>query len=199
MLGSLGFRAKAFAFKGNKLDPIAGTKRILGKQGLIELGKSIAKVLVLGAVGIWFLLGQTPAMIGLTAQDMRPALANVGNSFIIAVLVMGGALALIALIDVPAQLYQRTQRLKMSMQELKEENKADRRVARAQGRRPPPPARGGAQFGAQGDLGSDRRADQSDPFRGGAALSPRRGRRPARPGQGPRRDRRGDPRARRRA
>ena len=58
MLGSLGFRAGAFAFKGNKLDPIAGTKRILGKQGLIELGKSIAKVTVLGAVGIWLLLGQ---------------------------------------------------------------------------------------------------------------------------------------------
>ena len=123
MLGSLGFRAKAFAFKGNKLDPIAGTKRILGRQGLIELGKSIAKVLVLGAVGIWFLLGESRNMIGLTAQEIRPALTSVGNSFVIAMLVMGGALALIALIDVPAQLYQRAQRLKMSKQEVKEENK----------------------------------------------------------------------------
>ena len=48
MLGSLGFRAGAFAFKGNKLDPLAGMKRMFGLQGLIELGKSIAKVTLLG-------------------------------------------------------------------------------------------------------------------------------------------------------
>ena len=59
MLGSLGFRAKAFGFKGNKIDPLAGVKRIFGMQGLIELGKSIAKVILLGGVGAWLLLGQT--------------------------------------------------------------------------------------------------------------------------------------------
>ena len=78
MLGSLGFRAGALAFKGNKLNPLTGMKRIFGMQGLIELGKSIAKVLLLGGVGLWLVLGQTHAMIGLGAQDIRPALAGVG-------------------------------------------------------------------------------------------------------------------------
>ena len=123
MLGSLGFRAKAFGFKGNKLDPIAGAKRIFGTQGMIELGKSIAKVILLGGVGAWLLLGQTRSMIGLSAQEMRPALANVGDSFVIAVLVMAVALVAIAMIDVPAQMYQRLQRLKMTKQETKEEHK----------------------------------------------------------------------------
>ena len=59
MLGSLGFRAQAFGFKGSKIDPLAGVKRIFGRQGLIELGKSIAKVILLGGVGAWLLLGQT--------------------------------------------------------------------------------------------------------------------------------------------
>ncbi len=123
MLGSLGFRPQAFGFKGSKIDPIAGVKRIFGRQGLIELGKSIAKVILLGGVGAWLLLSQTHSMIGLTAQEMRPALANVGNTFIIAVLVMSLALAAIATIDVPAQMYQRLQRLKMTKQETKEEHK----------------------------------------------------------------------------
>lgn len=123
MLGSLGFRPKAFGFKGSKIDPIAGTKRIFGAQGLIELGKSIAKVVLLGGVGAWLLLGETRSMVGLSAQEMRPALANVGNTFIVAVLVMAVALAAIAMIDVPAQIYQRYQRLKMTRQETKDEHK----------------------------------------------------------------------------
>jgi flagellar biosynthesis protein FlhB len=123
MLGSLGFRAKAFGFKGNKLDPIAGTKRIFGTQGLIELGKSIAKVIVLGGVGAWLLFGETRSMMGLSSQEIRPALVNVGNTFIVAVLIMAVALAAIAMIDVPAQIYQRYQRLKMTKQETKDEHK----------------------------------------------------------------------------
>lgn len=123
LLGSLGFRAGAFAFKGNKLDPIGGLKRIFGVQGLIELGKSIAKVALLGTVGIWLLLSQSRAIIGLTAQDIRPAIADVGNTFVVAVLVMAMALFLIATIDVPAQIFQRMKRLRMSKQELKDEHK----------------------------------------------------------------------------
>ena len=123
LLGSLGFRAGAFGFKGGKLNPLSGMKRIFGVQGLIELGKSIAKVLLLGGIGLWLVLGQTRAMIGLGAEDIRPALGGIGNSFILAVLVMAGALALIAAIDVPAQIYQRLQRLKMTKQEAKDEHK----------------------------------------------------------------------------
>jgi flagellar biosynthetic protein FlhB len=122
-LGSLGFRAGAFAFKGGKLNPLSGIKRMFGMQGLIELGKSLAKVILLGSVGVWLLMGQSRAMIGLTAQEIRPALASVGDTFVLAVLVMASALFLIAMIDVPAQLYQRMVRLKMTKQETKDEHK----------------------------------------------------------------------------
>src|SRR3954470_597809 len=77
-LGSLGFRASAFAFKGNKLNPLTGMKRLFGVQGLIELVKSIAKVVLLGGIGLWLVVSQMHAMIGLTAQDIRPALTGVG-------------------------------------------------------------------------------------------------------------------------
>lgn len=123
LLGSLGFRSGAFAFKGGKLDPIAGVKRIFGLQGLIELGKSLAKVVLLGGVGAWLLMSEARSMIGLSAQDIRPALANVGSTFVWAVLVMAAALVVIAGIDVPAQMYQRFQRLKMTKQETKDEHK----------------------------------------------------------------------------
>src|SRR6185312_6496288 len=98
-------------------------KRIFGMQGLIELGKSIAKVGLLGTVGLWLLFSQSRHIIGLGAQDIRPALAGIGNTFVLAVLVMAAALAVIAAIDVPAQIYQRLQRLKMTKQEAKDEHK----------------------------------------------------------------------------
>lgn len=123
MLGSLGFRTKALGFKGNKLNPIAGLKRIFGVQGLIELGKSIAKVVLLGSVGIWLLMREARGLVGLGSREMVPALSQVGATFILVILCMAGALALIALIDVPAQMFQRTKRLKMSRQEVKDESK----------------------------------------------------------------------------
>src|SRR3546814_14789372 len=83
-------------------------------QGLVELGKSLVKVVLLGAVGIWLLMDQARSLMGLTSQEIGPALASLGWTFIIAVLVMSLALAAIALIDVPAQIMQRGTRLRRS-------------------------------------------------------------------------------------
>ena len=123
MLGSFGFRSQAFSFKASKLNPANGLKRMFGTHGLIELGKSIAKVLLLGSVGIWLLLSQARLLIGLTSQEIGPAVASAGTTFVLAVLVMGMALAIIAGIDVPAQIVQRVKRLRMTKQEVKDEHK----------------------------------------------------------------------------
>lgn len=122
-LGSLGFRTGAFAFKGSKLNPLSGVKRMFGLQGLIELVKSIAKVALLGGIGAWLIFSQTRNIVGLSAQEITPALANVGHVFTVTMLVMAGLLAVIALIDVPAQIFQRMRRLRMTKQEMKDEHK----------------------------------------------------------------------------
>jgi flagellar biosynthetic protein FlhB len=122
-LGSLGFRASAFAFNGGKLNPLSGIKRMFGMQGLIELVKSLAKVILLGSIGLWLVMSEARGVIGLGAQDIRSALGSVGHTFGIAVLVMSMALVLIAMIDVPAQLFQRGKRLRMTKQETKDEHK----------------------------------------------------------------------------
>ncbi|QPQ55363.1 flagellar biosynthesis protein FlhB [Allosphingosinicella flava] len=122
-LGSLGFRSKAYAFKASKLNPMSGLKRMFGMHGVIELVKSIAKVILLGSVAVWLLLDQSTALVGLAAQDLNAALGDVGRTFTLAILIMALALALIALVDVPAQIMQRMGRLRMSKQEIKDEHK----------------------------------------------------------------------------
>lgn len=123
MLGSLGFRWSAMSFNAGKLNPLAGFKRIIGPQGLIELGKGLLKVLAMGAVGYWLLMDQIASIVTLSQQDLRSAINNVGSTFIYAVLVMTFALAVIAGADIPAQIFQRSKRLRMSKQEIKDEGK----------------------------------------------------------------------------
>ncbi|RVT93967.1 EscU/YscU/HrcU family type III secretion system export apparatus switch protein [Sphingomonas crocodyli] len=122
-LGSLGFRWEAIGFKANKLDPIAGIKRIFGTQGLVELIKSLLKILAMGAVGYWLLSDQVTQIVTLGQQDLRTALGQLGSSFVYAIIVMTLALAVVGGIDVPAQIFQRQKRLRMSKQEIKDESK----------------------------------------------------------------------------
>ena len=123
ILGSLGFRPGAFAPKASKLNPAAGLKRIFGMQGLIELMKSIAKVALLGSIGVWLIWDRLTAIIGLGSSGLAPAMSELGNMFIMTCLVMAGGLFLIAGIDVPVQIMQRSKRLGMSKQDIKDEHK----------------------------------------------------------------------------
>lgn len=123
LLGSLGFRWGAIGFKASKLNPLQGIKKIFGVQGLIELGKSMVKVLLLGAVGVWVLMHQSDELMTLGRQQIIAALGQLGYVFVFSVLVMAFALAAIAGIDVPAQIFQRGARLRMTKQEIKDEAK----------------------------------------------------------------------------
>jgi flagellar biosynthetic protein FlhB len=123
MLGSLGFRWSAIGFKPGKLNPAAGLKRIFGMQGLVELGKALLKIIAMGAVAWWLLSQQIRSIVSLGQQDLRTALDNLGGSFTFAVLIMTLALVLVAGADIPAQMFQRAKRLRMSKQEIKDEGK----------------------------------------------------------------------------
>ncbi|MET0270196.1 MAG: flagellar type III secretion system protein FlhB [Sphingomonas sp.] len=123
ILGSLGFRWSAMGFKPNKMNPLSGLARMFGMNGVMELGKSIAKVSLLGGVGWWLLSGQANRIVTLGQQDLVAALGDLGDTFVLAVLVMALALALIAGVDIPAQILQRGNRLRMTKQEVKDEHK----------------------------------------------------------------------------
>ncbi len=123
ILGSLGFRWSAMAPKPNKLNPLSGLGRMFGMNGVLELGKSLAKVGLLGAVAWWLLSAEAGKLVTLGQQDLVSALGELGRTFVLAVLVMALALALIAGVDIPAQIMRRGGRLRMTKQEVKDEHK----------------------------------------------------------------------------
>ena len=121
MTGSLGWRSNAMGFKGSRINPLSGLKRMFGAQGAIELVKAIAKVLVLGTIGYWAVMRELPAILGLAAVDLPMAVSRVGQAITSGFLAVSIGLLLIAGIDVPAQFLQRRKRLMMTDQEMKDE------------------------------------------------------------------------------
>ncbi|MET3436837.1 flagellar biosynthetic protein FlhB [Sphingomonas sp. 1185] len=122
-LGSLHFNAKALAPKPSKLNPASGLKRIFGMQGWTELGKSLLKVVLLGAIGGVLLWRSSRTTMGLAQSDLNSAIGSLGGTFTTILLVMGMGLVLIAGFDVPIQIFQLMSKLKMTKQEVKDEHK----------------------------------------------------------------------------
>jgi flagellar biosynthetic protein FlhB len=80
-------------------------------------------VLLIGSIGAWLILLELPRIIGLGVRDTpRGSIGDVGNTFVHGA-DDGGALALIALIDVPAQIFSAPASSSMSKQEVKDEHK----------------------------------------------------------------------------
>jgi flagellar biosynthetic protein FlhB len=122
-LGGLRFNGKLIAPKAKRLNPGAGLKRIFGPQGWIELGKSLLKVMLLGAIGYWLLSNTAEKSLHLVSSDLQHALGTLGDDLTLFLFAMSAGLVVIAGIDVPIQAVRRMQQLRMSKQEIKDEHK----------------------------------------------------------------------------
>jgi flagellar biosynthesis protein FlhB len=123
MLGALGMRWTNAAPKWSRISPATGLKRMFGKVGLGELGKSVAKVLLVGGVCLAVLYGGRWALIGLAASDPVSGSAQAGLMINRALAIGGLMLGLVALVDVPWQTTQRLKRLMMTKDEVMREHR----------------------------------------------------------------------------
>lgn len=124
LLGEGGrFNPGAIGFKGSKLNPLSGLKRIFGTQGLIELGKSVLKLVLMASIAWWWLSQNLSTVLGLGRGTLKAQLAFAWDAAmgLIALLIIG--LAIIAMVDYPLQRFQRGKRLKMSLQDIRDETK----------------------------------------------------------------------------
>ena len=122
-VGGLNFAPKAMKFKGNRINPISGLKRMFSMKALVELGKSILKVVLLFGIATAIILQIMPGVINfpsLTLTRMLEVMRYVIPLLIGALLVV---LAIIAAIDYFWQRHTHIKQLRMSRQDLKDEFK----------------------------------------------------------------------------
>ncbi len=106
-----------------KIDPIAGMKRLFSKQAMANLVKSVAKLLIVGYVAYTVVKKAIPDIVPLMDQEPIQILAFYANTsfwiFLKSILII----AIIAILDYFFQRWQYLERLKMTRQELREEAK----------------------------------------------------------------------------
>lgn len=110
-------------FKPRRINPLSGIKRIFGVQGLIELGKGLAKLGLLGTIA-WVWAGdRVPQLLALGTLPLEAQVAHALDAITSLCTALLIGFVVIAAIDYPLQRFQRDKRLKMSLQEVRDENK----------------------------------------------------------------------------
>ena len=106
-----------------KLNPIKGAAKFVSKRALVELVKSLSKVLLIGFVAFRAVEGEFEA--GLLLIDMPPVqtVAFLGRVAYSVLLKSSGILILLALLDFLFVRWEMEQKMKMTKQEQKEEHK----------------------------------------------------------------------------
>ncbi len=122
-LSGWSFSTKALAFKWDKLNPIKGLGRVFSAKGLMELIKALAKFMLVMSIAIVLLWNQSELYILLGIKSIEPAIAQAGNLLMWGFILLSCATILIAVIDVPFQLWDHAKQLKMTRQEVKDEYK----------------------------------------------------------------------------
>jgi flagellar biosynthetic protein FlhB len=90
-------------------------------RGAMELAKAFAKFLLVAIIGWLFLRSKAGELVGLGAEPLKRGSCHAISLGGSALVQLGAALALIAAVDVPWQLHQHTQRLRMSREEIRQE------------------------------------------------------------------------------
>ena len=121
--GGWNFSFKALQPKFSKLDPFAGLGRLVSKHQLTDALKACGLALVLFAIGALYLHDHLQDFALLLTQPLPTGMVSAGALLRGGMLLMLVALGVFALIDVPLQRHQLSERLKMSHQEVKQEHK----------------------------------------------------------------------------
>ncbi|MCP4127039.1 MAG: flagellar type III secretion system protein FlhB [Gammaproteobacteria bacterium] len=122
-LGGVAISGESMTPKLSKLNPLKGLKRVFSLKGLLELLKALAKFLLVGsATGLmlWTSLGN---FLGLSQMELGKAVSEMGSIIGGSFVLIASTLIVIAMIDVPFQLWEHKRQLKMTRQEVREEMK----------------------------------------------------------------------------
>ncbi len=122
-LGGWNFTTRALAPDFSRLSPLSGFKRLFGIHGVSELGKALLKCLVVGAVCAGIVSWIFGDVLALGRMAPRAAVMRGAGLLSWAFVWLCASLALVAVVDVPLQIFQFKRALRMTRQELRDESK----------------------------------------------------------------------------
>lgn len=123
VLGGWNFSTTAMAPDFTRLSPLSGMKRLFGLHGVSELGKALLKCAVVGGVCAAIVSWLFKDVLALGRMTPQAAVGRGAGLLSWAFVWLCASLALVAIVDVPLQLFQFKRSLRMTRQELRDESK----------------------------------------------------------------------------
>ncbi|HMI75055.1 MAG TPA: flagellar biosynthesis protein FlhB [Steroidobacteraceae bacterium] len=123
VLGGWNFSSKALTPDFSRLSPLSGIKRLFGLHGISELAKALLKCLVVSAVCAAIVSSIFGDVLALGRMAPRTAISRGAGLLSWAFVWLCASLALVAIVDVPLQIFQFKRGLRMTRQELRDESK----------------------------------------------------------------------------
>ncbi len=117
------FTTKPLSLKWDRLNPIAGMKRIASISSLAKLGTSIGKVIVMVTIASLFISTNLPMLQGMATAEPDIILGVTGGKILELSFQLALAMLVIAILDFSFQKWKHEKDLKMTKQEVREEMK----------------------------------------------------------------------------
>lgn len=123
LLGGWLFSIKSLAPKFERMNPLAGLKRMFSLKALVELLKALGKFLVVLGAALLVLHLRTEDLLSMGQESLQSAIVHCAWVLASSLIILSASLILIAAVDVPFQLWDHKQKLRMTKQEVKDEFK----------------------------------------------------------------------------
>ena len=122
-LGGWTFSGQRLVPDFSRLSPLQGLKRVFGWHGLVELLKALAKCVLVGGVAAIVIYAFVDDAVALGRMPVQAGIAGAAHLVGSAFVWMSAVLVIVAAADVPFQLWDYRQRLRMTRREVREELK----------------------------------------------------------------------------
>lgn len=117
------FAPKALVPDFKRMNPITGLGRMVSWNSLMELTKAILKAALVGGIAALLIWKEREEIIGLLGEPLESGIAHAGHLISFSFLILVATLALVVAADIPFQLWQYFDKLKMTKEEVKQEMK----------------------------------------------------------------------------
>lgn len=123
LIGGWIFSNKAYLPNFSRLNPIQGLSNLVSKNAAVELIKAMVKAILVAFVGYIVISNDMEPILSLSLMSVESSISQVGHIMLMGFISIVSVLVFIAAIDVPYQLYQYANKLKMTKEEVKQESK----------------------------------------------------------------------------
>jgi flagellar biosynthetic protein FlhB len=122
-VGGVNFSVEAATPKLSKMNPLSGIKRMFGLQSWVELLKSILKVCLVAGTAFYLIDASKVDLFQLSMDVFPQNIYHALEILLNFILLISCTLLIVVAIDIPFQIWQHANQLKMTKQEVKDEYK----------------------------------------------------------------------------